>query len=152
MNSYLFKIQRKPNRTSINFACQNSKKTGPYVMSTGRSDGSPYVKSIARLCVDYRRLNNRTEPDDFPMPRIGALLNRLGGATIMTKLDMTRIYWQVPIAPSDVGLTGFVTLHGHYHWRFMPIVFRNASATYSRLVTNVFKGLEEFCEAYLDDI
>src|SRR6218665_3529171 len=82
--------------------------------SIGR-DGSPYVKSTGRLCVDYRRLNNRTDPDNFPMPRIYALLNWLGGATIMTKIDMTRGYWHVPIAPSDVELTGFVNSHGHYH-------------------------------------
>src|SRR6218665_4185713 len=70
----------------------------------------------------------------------------------MTKLGMPRGYWQVPIASSDVGLTGFVTSQGHYYWRFMPFGLRNAPATFSRLVTEVFKGLEEFCEAYLDDI
>jgi len=58
----------------------------------------------------------------------------------------------VPIASSDVGLTGFVTSHAHYHWRFMPFGLRNAPAAFCRLVTKVFKGLEEFCEAYLDDI
>src|SRR6218665_3201379 len=103
-----------------------------------------------RLCVDYRKVNNLTEPDPFPMPRIDALLVRLGGATIMTKLDMTRDYWQVPIASSDVGLTGYVTSQGHFHWRFMPFGLLNAPATFSRLVTKVFKGLEAFCEAYLD--
>src|SRR6218665_1120824 len=94
----------------------------PYVKSTGRlvdwsigRVGSPYVKSTGRLCVDYRKLNNRTDPDNFPMPRIYALLNRIGGATIKTKIDMTRGYWHVPIAPSDVELTGFVNSHGHYH-------------------------------------
>src|SRR6218665_2824353 len=86
------------------------------------------------------------------MPRIDALLDRLGCATITAKLDMTRGYWQVPIASSDVGLTGFVTSQGHYHWRFMPFDLRNAPAPFSRLVTKVFKKLEEFCEAYLDDV
>src|SRR6218665_1785599 len=41
---------------------------------------------------------------------------------------------------------------GHYHWRFMPFGLRNAPETFRRLVTEVFKGLNEFCEAYLDDI
>src|SRR6218665_3708046 len=54
----------------------------------------PKPDGTGRLCVDYRKLNNLTEPDPFPMPRIDALLDRLGGATIMTKLDMTRGYWQ----------------------------------------------------------
>ena len=56
------------------------------------------------------------------------------------------------IASSDVGLTGFLTPQGHFHWRFMPFGLRNSPATFSRLVTKVFKGLEEVCEAYLDDI
>jgi len=112
----------------------------------------PKPDGTGRLCVDYRKLNNLTEPDPFPTPRVDGLLDRLGGTTIMTKLDMTRGYWQVPITSSDMGLTGFVTSHGHYHWRFMPFGLRNASATFSRLVTKVFKGLEEFCEAYLDDM
>ena len=58
----------------------------------------------------------------------------------------------MPIASSDVGLTGFVTSQGHYHWHFMPFGLRNAPATFSRLVKNVFKEQEEFCVAYLDDI
>ena len=99
----------------------------------------PKPDGTGRLCVDYRKLNNLTEPDPFPMPRIDALLDWLGGAMIMTKLDMTRGYWQVPLASSD---------------RFRDITRSLSLATpnFSRLVTKVFKGLEEFCEAYLDDI
>src|SRR6218665_3323649 len=123
----------------------NSPWAGP-ILVVPKPDGT------GRLFVDYRKLNNLTEPDPFPMPRIDALLDRLGGATIMTKLDMTRGYWQVPIASSDVSLTGFVMSQGHFYWRFLPFGPRNVPATFSRLFTKVFKGLEEFCEAYLDDI
>jgi len=52
----------------------------------------PKPDGTGRLCVDYRRLNNLTEPDPIPMPRIDALLDWLGGATITTKLGMTRGY------------------------------------------------------------
>jgi len=65
----------------------------------------------------------------------------------MTKLDMTKSYFQVPIAPK----TGFVTSQGHFQWHYIAFGLRNAPATFSRLITKVFKGLEEFCEAYLDD-
>jgi transposase InsO family protein len=112
----------------------------------------PKPDGTGRLCVDFRRLNALTEPDPFPMPRIDALLDRLGGVTFMTKLDMTKAYFQVPIDPAHVPLTGFVTPHGHYQWRYMAFGLRNAPATFSRLVTKVFKGLENFCEAYLDDV
>ena len=112
----------------------------------------PKPDGTGRLCVDFRRLNALTEPDPFPMPRIDALLDRLGGVTFMTKLDMTKAYFQVPIVPAHVPLTGFVTPHGHYQWKYMAFGLRNAPATFSRLVTKVFKGLENFCEAYLDDV
>src|SRR6218665_2936466 len=82
-------------------------------------------------------------------------LSRYSIRMCLTTSPVVRQLWsmplnwcQVPIASSDVGLTGFVTSQGHYHWRFMPFGLRNAPATFSRLVTKVFKGLEEFCEAY----
>src|SRR6218665_2395318 len=86
------------------------------------------------------------------MPRIDALLDCLGGAVFMTKLDMTKAYFQVPVAPEHVHLTGFVTSRGHWQWRYMAFGLRNAPATFSRLVSKIFKGLEDYCEAYLDDV
>lgn len=83
------------------------------------------------------------------MPRIVASLDRLNGVTNVTKLDMTRGYWQVPIASSGVGLTGFVTSHGHYQWRHMPCGLRNALATFIRLVAKIFKELEDFVKLIL---
>ena len=84
------------------------------------------------------------------MPRIDTLLDRLGGARYTTKLDMIEAYFQVPLAPQDGSLTGFVTRQGHFQWRFMAFGLSNAAATLSRVVTKVFKGLEEFYEAYLN--
>ena len=52
-----------------------------------------------RLCTDFRKLNAVTVPDPFPMPRVETLINRVGQAKFLTKLDMTKGYWQVPIAP-----------------------------------------------------
>jgi len=79
----------------------------------------PKPDGTGRLCVDFRRLNALNEPDPFPLPRIGTLLDRLGGARFMTKLDMTKAYFQVPIAPHDRPLTGFVSSRGHFQWRYM---------------------------------
>src|SRR6218665_2082876 len=86
------------------------------------------------------------------MPRIDTLLDCLGGARFMTKLDMTKAYFQVPIAPQDRPLTGFVTKQGHFQWRYLAFGLRNAPATFSRLENKVFKGLADFYEAYLDDV
>src|SRR6218665_2492366 len=54
--------------------------------------------------------------------------------------------------PEHVHLTGFVTSQEHWQWRYMAFGLRNAPATFSRLVDKIFKGLEDYCEAYLDDV
>lgn len=65
----------------------------------------------------------------------------------MTKIDMTNGYWQFPIAPAEVGLTGFVTSQGHYRWRYIILWLQNAPSTFSRLVAKVFQGLEDFVKS-----
>lgn len=105
-----------------------------------------------RLCTDFRKLNAVTIPDPFPMPRIDMLIDKVGGAKFLTKLDMTKGYWQIPLAPSAIPLTGFVTSHGHFQWKYMSFGLRNAPSTFSRLVKKLFAGLDPFCDAYLDDV
>src|SRR6218665_3986054 len=112
----------------------------------------PKPDGTGRQCVDFRRLNAVTVLDPFPMSRIDVLLDRLGGAVFMTKLDMTKAYFQVPIASEHVHLTGFVTSQGHWQWLYMAFGLRNAPATFSRLVDKIFKGHEDYCEAYLDNV
>jgi len=117
----------------------------PIVM-VPKSDGT------LRLCTDFRKVNAITQPDPYPLPRVEDLLDRLGHAKFLTKLDMTRGYWQVPLDDPSVPVSAFVTPFGHFQWRYMPFGLRNAPATFSRLVTKLLLGLESFCAAYLDDI
>ena len=105
-----------------------------------------------RLCTDFRRLNQVTVPDPYPLPRIEDLLDRLGKAKYLTKVDMSKGYHQVPLAREAIPLTGFVTPFGHFCWRYMPFGLRNAPATFSRLVSKLLHGCETFCVAYLDDL
>ena len=112
----------------------------------------PKADGTLRLCTDFRKVNSVTVPDPFPLPRIEDLLDRVGKAKYLTKLDMTRGYWQVPLDDVSVPISAFVTPHGHFQWRYMPFGLRNAPATFSRLVNKLLMGLEGFCAAYLDDI
>jgi hypothetical protein len=112
----------------------------------------PKPDGSGRLCTDFRKLNALTVPDPFPMPRVEVLIDRVGKAKFMTKLDMTKAYWQVPLHEDSIPLTGFVTPRGHYQWRYLCFGLRNAPATFSRLIDKVLQGLNEFCDAYLDDV
>ena len=67
----------------------------------GEKDGT------LRMCVDYRKLNSVSEVDAYPMPHIDELIDRLGGAKYILTLDLTRGYWQVPVAKSSQPKTGF---------------------------------------------
>jgi len=117
----------------------------PIVM-VSKADGS------LRLCTEFRKANDCTVPDPFQLPRIEDLIDRVGKVKYLTKLDMTRRYWQVVLDDSSVSISAFITPFGHFQWRYMPFWLRNAPATFSRLVTKLLMGLDVFCAAYLDDI
>ena len=106
----------------------------------------------SRFCTDFRRLNSLTIPDGFPMQRIDDLIDKVGQAKFLTKIDLSRGYWQVPMEDSSIPLSAFVTSHGHFQWRYMPFGLRNAPATFQRLVNRVLAGLESFTGSFLDDI
>lgn len=113
---------------------------------------TPKADGTLRLCTDFRKINAQTVPDPYPLPRVEDLIDRVGKAKYLTKLDMTRGYWQVPLNPKSVPLSAFVTPFGHFQWKVMPFGLRNAPATFSRLVSKLLSGLEFCCTAYLDDI
>nr|CAH8829254.1 unnamed protein product [Trichobilharzia regenti] len=106
-----------------------------------------------RLCVDYRRLNAITQRDSFPLPRIDATLDALGGAQWFSTLDLASGYWQVEIRPEDRPKTAFVVPTGLYEFETMPFGLSNAPATFQRLMQTVLAGLvPKKCLIYLDDI
>jgi len=104
----------------------------------------PKADGTLRLCTDFRKVNNCTVPDPFPLPRIEDLIDHVGKAKYLTKLDMTRGYWQVPLDDPSVPISAFVTPFGHFQWRYMPFGLRNAPASFSRLVSKLLLGLDAF--------
>ena len=105
-----------------------------------------------RLCVDYCRLNSVSKSDAYPMPRIDDLIDQLGKARYLTTLDLTRGYWQVPVAADVRHKTAFVTPFGLYQFTVMPFGLQGAPATFQRLMDQVLRGVGDFAAAYLDDI
>ena len=105
-----------------------------------------------RMCIDYRRLNAVTQVEAYPMPRIDDIIDRLGKARYITTLDLTKGYWQMPVAVRDRPKTAFVTPRGLFQFRVMPFGLNGAPASFQRLTDSLVKGCEDFAAAYLDDL
>eukprot|EP00896_Chara_braunii_P019025 GBG76901.1 hypothetical protein CBR_g23115 [Chara braunii] len=106
-----------------------------------------------RLCIDYRKLNAQTVKNAGPLPRIDDLLERLGGATYFSKLDLKSGYHQIEIQHQDRYKTAFKTRYGHFEWVVMPFGLTNAPATFQAAMTTEFRDLlDRSVLIYLDDI
>ena len=69
-----------------------------------------------RFCVDYRRLNEKTKKDAYPLPRIDETLDALGNAAWFSTLNLQSGFWQIPMRAADMEKTAFATHNGH--WEF----------------------------------
>jgi len=107
-----------------------------------------------RLCVDFRKLNAVTAPDNHPFPRIEDIVDQLRDNEVFTILDMSSGFCHIRIHPKDVYKTAFVTQGDHYEWLVMPFGLRNAPAIFQRTIHNILQkhNLTPFCKNYLDDI
>lgn len=110
-------------------------------------------KQEYRFCVDFRRLNQLTIKDSYPIPRIDETIDALGGSKFFTTLDLASGYWQIPMAVSDREKTAFCANHKLYQFRVMPFGLTNAPSTFQRLMDTLLRGLTwQQCLVYLDDV
>ena len=104
-----------------------------------------------RLVVDFRKLNQNTVPDRFPMPVINDVLAQLGGAKIFTSLDLLSGYWQIPLAEESKPLTAFSTHREHLEFNRMPFGLCSAPISFSRIMLRVLGHIKNVY-IYLDDV
>jgi len=105
-----------------------------------------------RFCLDYRRVNDVSRFDAYPMPRVDELLDRLGTARFFTTLDLTKGYWQIPLSPESKEKTAFSTPFGLYPFTTLPFGLFGAPATFQRLMDRVLRPHAAYAATYLDDV
>jgi hypothetical protein len=74
-----------------------------------------------KLVVDFRKLNDVTVGDSFPIPPISEILDVLGKVCYFTTADLTSGIQQVPLREEDCQKTAFSTLDGHFEHCSMPM-------------------------------
>jgi hypothetical protein len=105
------------------------------------------------LCVDYRKLNEVTIKNNYPLPKIEDLFDQLNGAKVFSKIDLRTGYHQLKVCESDIPKTAFTTRYGLFEYTAMSFGLTNAPAYFMNLMNKVFiKFLDKFVVVFIDDI
>lgn len=109
---------------------------------------------LLRLVVDYRKLNNITVKNRYPIPCITDLIDSLSQAKIFTKIDLQWGYNNVRIKKGDEWKTAFVTHRGLYEANVMYFGFSNTPSTFQAMMNEILSDLilDGKVMVYLDDI
>ncbi|CAF4592207.1 unnamed protein product, partial [Rotaria sp. Silwood2] len=112
-----------------------------------KKDGS------VRFCIDFRKLNNITTKDAFPMPRIDDIFDHLSQAEYYTTIDFKSGYFQVGLDQKDRPKTAFSTRDQHYQFTVLPQGVTNGPPAFQRIVSQILGPTRwQYSLAYLDDV
>ena len=126
---------------------RSSSPAGAPILFVPKPDGS------LRLCIDYRGLYKITIKNKYPLPLINELRDRLGKATVFTKLDLKNGYYLVRMAPGEEWKTAFKSRYVLYEYTVMPFGLCNAPSTFQSMINHFFRDmLDAGVIAYMNDI
>nr|GFB24518.1 reverse transcriptase domain-containing protein [Tanacetum cinerariifolium] len=129
------------------------KKGGMTVMKNDENELVPTrLVTGWRVCIDYRKLNEATRKDHFPLPFMDQMLERLAGNEYYCFLDGFSGYFQIPMDPKDQEKTTFTCPYGTFAYKRMPFGLCNAPGTFQRCMMAIFHDMiEKTMEVFMDD-
>lgn len=106
-----------------------------------------------RLCVDYKKLNQKLINDKFPLPRMDDIFDSLGKAQFFSIMDLESGYHQIELENDSRKYTAFTTDRGHYQFKVLPFGLSIAPSSFNRMMSIAFSGLSpDIAFTYMDDL
>ena len=121
---------------------------------------SPYSSPIVivkkkdgsnRFCIDFRAVNRVTVFDAETIPNADDIFVQLAGYRYVSKFDLCKGYWQLPLDETSKCITAFQTPLGLFQFKVMPFGLVNASASFSRLMRKLLDGMQSI-DNFIDDV
>ena len=156
-------VRSKPYAHAVPYSVRESLKEDiqdMLQMGVIRESKSPHASSVVvvrkkdgtnRACVDYRKLHHLTAFDPTPANTGEEILQKIAKKKYFTRIDLSKRYWQIPVAEKDIPKTAFVTPDGAYEFTKMPFGMVNSDATLARGMRKIIDDLEDV-DNYVDDI
>nr|GEU78335.1 reverse transcriptase domain-containing protein [Tanacetum cinerariifolium] len=129
------------------------KKGGMTVIKNDKNELVPTrLVTRWRVCIDYRKFNEATRKDHFPLPFMDQMLERLTGNEYYCFLDGFSGYFQIPIDLKDQEKTTFTCPYGTFAYKRMLFGLCNAPGTFQRCMMAIFHDMiEQTMEVFMDD-
>ena len=105
-----------------------------------------------RLIIDFRKLNSQCDCQSFPIRRIDDLIDKIGQSKFLTKLDITKAYWNVKLEEKSIPYTAFITRNGLFEWKVLAFGRSGACASFNRIVNKMLERFRHFTSGYFGDV
>ena len=112
----------------------------------------PKPDGSIRICIDYRRINSITIKDPYYMVTLEEILDRVGSSGVISKIDLTKGYYQIEVHPESMEKTTFVSFVGKFMFKRMPFGLANAPAIFQRVMERALERCYQFAAPYIDDV
>ncbi|QHG11155.1 polyprotein [Pitaya badnavirus 1] len=109
-------------------------------------------KGKERMVFNYKTLNDNTFKDQYSLPGINTIIQKVCNASVFSKFDLKSGFHQIMMDEESIPWTAFLTPDGLYEWLVMPFGLKNAPAVFQRKMDNCFRDLSGFVAVYIDDI
>ena len=104
-----------------------------------------------RFVTDFRRVNEVTKTDTYPISRVDDCIDNVGNAVFVSKFDLMKGYWQIPLTGRAKEISTFSTSRGLFSYKVIPFGLKNSAATFQRMMNKIIAGLLG-TGCYIDDI